>query len=67
MFLPQPILSSLVTSFDWSRLAGYCLLSYVPFHITIHASNMVVPRIVIDEGAYVSILSSFAWQALGSL
>jgi len=27
---------------------------------------MVAPRIVIDKGASVSILSSTAWQALGS-
>ena len=58
--------SSLVTSFDWSRLTGYHLLSYVPFQITVQAYNMVVPSTVIDEGASVSILSSISWQALRS-
>jgi hypothetical protein len=61
---PPP--SSLVTSFDWSRLAGYHLPSYVPFQITVQAYNMVVPSTIIDEGASVSILSSTTWQALGS-
>lgn len=61
-----PLPSSLVTLFDWSRLAGYDLTSYVPFHITPHDYNMVIHSIVIDEGALVSILSSIAWKALGA-
>ena len=55
--------SSLVTSFDWSRFAGYRLHSYVPFEITVLASHMVVPNTIIDEGVSVSILSSTTWQA----
>ena len=51
-------LSSLVTSFHWSGLVKYCLPSYVPFQITIHAYSMVIPSTVIDEGTFVSILSS---------
>lgn len=53
--IPPP--SSLVTSFDWSRLAGYHLSSYVPFQITVQAYHMAVPSTVIDKGGFVSILS----------
>lgn len=62
----KPPLSSLVTSFDWSRLAGYHLPSYVPFQIIVQAYHMVIPSIVINEGASINILSSTAWQALCS-
>ena len=56
----------LVTYFDWNRLAGFCLPSYVPFQIIVQVCNMVIPGTIIDEGASVSILSSTAWQALSS-
>lgn len=59
-------LISLVSSFDWSRLTRYFLFSYVPFQIIVQAYHMVVPNIVTNEGTYVSILSSNAWQVLGS-
>ena len=62
--VPPP--SSVVTSFDWNRLAGFCL-PYVPFQIIVQVCNMIVSCTIIDEGALVSILSSTAWQALGSL
>ena len=52
--------SSAVTSFDWIRLEGYCLPSYVPFQITVQAYNMDVPSTVIDKGTYISIMSSTA-------
>jgi len=61
-----PLPSSLVTYFDWSQLAGYCLPSYVPFQITVHAYHMDVLSTVIEEGASVSILSSTVWKAFGS-
>ena len=61
-----PPLSSLVTSSDWSRLEGYCLMSYVPFQIIVHAHHMVVPSTVVDEGTLVIILSSTTWKDLGS-
>ena len=60
---PPP--SSLVTSFDYSQLSGYRLPSYVSFQITLQAYHMDIPSTLIDKGAYVSILSSTAWQALG--
>ena len=59
--------SSLVTSFDWSRFAGYRLPSYVPFEITIQTSSLVIPSTIIDEGMSVNVLSSTTWQASGSL
>ena len=61
---PPP--SSLVTSFDWNRLAGFYLPSYVPFQIIVQVCNMIVSGTIIDEGASVIILSSTAWQVLGS-
>ena len=36
------------------------------FQIIVHAYNVVVPSIIIDEGASVSILSSTTWKDLGS-
>ena len=62
--IPPP--SSLVTSFDWNRLAGFSLPSYVPFQIIVQVCHMIVSDTIIDEGASVSILSSTAWQALCS-
>ena len=49
--------SSMVASFDWSRLAGYRLPSYMPFQITVHAYNIPVLLTIIDEDTYVSIMS----------
>lgn len=61
--VPPP--SSLVTSFDWNRLARSCLPSYVPFQIIVQVCKMVMSHTIIDEGASVSILSSTAWKPLG--
>ena len=61
--VPPP--SSLVTSFNWNRLVGFHLPSYVPFQIIVQVCNMIVFGTIIDEGASVSILSSTAWHALG--
>lgn len=57
---PPP--SSMVTSFDWSRLTRYFLPSYVPFQFMVQAYNAVVHGTIIDEGASVSILSSTTWK-----
>jgi len=62
--VPPP--SSLVTSFERNRLAGFCLPSYVPFQIIVQVYNMIVSGTIIDEGASMSILSSTSWQVLGS-
>ncbi len=62
--IPPP--SSSVVSFDWGPLTTFRLPSYVPFHITIQAYNMVLHGTILDEGASISIMSSTTWQALGS-
>jgi hypothetical protein len=51
--------------FDWGALTGPRLPSHVPFHITVQVRGRDVPKMLIDEGASVSILSSIAWYALG--
>ena len=62
--IPPP--SSSVVSFDWSHLTTFHLPSHVPFQITVHAYDKVVPGTVLDEGASVSLMPSTTWQALGS-
>ena len=64
LMAPSP--SSLVTFFDWSQLEGYHLPSYVPFQITVQGYHITVLGIIIDEGEFVSIMSSTTWEALGS-
>jgi hypothetical protein len=49
-----------MVSFDWNDLVEPHLPSSAPFHI------MGVHRCIIDEGSSASILSSLAWQVLGS-
>ena len=51
--------------FDWGVLTGPPLPSHIPFQITVQVCGLDVPQTLIDEGASISILSSFAWQALG--
>jgi hypothetical protein len=51
--------------FDWGVLTGPHLPSHIPFQITVQVCCRDVPQTLIDEGAFVSILSSFSWQALG--
>ena len=51
--------------FDWGVLTGPCLPSPMPFKITVKVCGRDVPHMLIDEGSSVSILSSFAWKALG--
>lgn len=62
--IPPP--SSFVISFDWIKLTAFNLPSYVPFHITVQAYNMVVHGTILDEDASVSIMYSTTWQASGS-
>jgi hypothetical protein len=47
--------------FDWGVLTGPHLPSHIPFHIIVQVCGQDVPQTLIDEGAYISILSSFAW------
>ena len=62
--IPPP--SNLVVSFDWNLLGRPRLPASVPFQIIVQAYKMVMDGTIIDEGASVSILSSIAWEALGS-
>ena len=61
---PPP--STEVFSFDWNRLTEPRLPSSIPFQIIVKVCGKNVHRTIVDEGASVSILSSTAWQALGS-
>ena len=61
-----PPSSSLVVSFDWSRLTTPPLPSHVPFWVTAYAYNTTLPGTVLDEGASVSLMPVTTWQALGS-
>jgi hypothetical protein len=54
-----------VILFNWDVLTGPRLPSHIPFQITMEVCGRDIPETLIDEGASVSILSSFAWQALG--
>jgi hypothetical protein len=61
----EPPPSNEVILFNWDVLTGPRLPSHIPFQITVQVCGRDVPQTLIDEGASVSILSSFAWQALG--
>jgi hypothetical protein len=54
-------------SIDWNHLTKHCLPSYVPFQITVQVCDRNIPNTVVNEGAFISILSVNAWQAAGSL
>ena len=63
----EPPPSTEVFSFDWNRPTEPRLNSSITFQIlTVKACGKNVHRTNIDEGVSVSILSSTAWQALGS-
>ena len=62
----EPPPSKEVFSFDWNRLAEPRLPSSIPFQIIVKICGRSVHRTNVDEGSSVSILSSTAWQALGS-
>jgi hypothetical protein len=46
-------------------LIGPHLPSHIPFQITVQVRGRDVPQMLIDEGAFVGILSFVAWYALG--
>jgi hypothetical protein len=62
---PPPIYEAI--HFNWGVLIRPRLPSHIPFQITIQVCGQDLPQTLIDEGASVSILSSFAWQDLGFL
>ena len=53
--VPPP--SSLVTSFDWNRLVGCRLLSYVPSQIIVQVYNMIVSGTMLDYGGQTQVYS----------
>jgi hypothetical protein len=63
--LVEPPPSNKAIHFDWDVLTGPRLPSYIPFQITVQVCGRDVTKTLIDEGSFVSILSSIAWQALG--
>lgn len=62
--LPPP--SNLIVSFGWNLLTRPCLPPNVPFQIIVQAYRMIMAGTIIDEGDFVSIISSTAWKVLGS-
>ena len=62
----EPPPSTEVFSFDWNKLTEPHLPSSIPFQIIVKACGKNVRHTHVDEGAYVSTLSSTAWKALGS-
>ena len=53
-------------SFDWNSLVEPRLPSCIPFQIVVTFGSFNIYCTFVDEGASVSILSSSAWQAMGS-
>jgi hypothetical protein len=60
----EPPPSNEVILFNWDVLTGPCLTSHIPFQITVQFCGRDIPQMFIYEGVFVSILSSFSWQAL---
>jgi hypothetical protein len=48
-----------------SVLTGPHLPSHIPFNITVQVCGQDIPHVLIDEGLFISILSSIGWKALG--
>jgi hypothetical protein len=61
----EPPPSNEAILFNWGVLTGPRLPSHIPFQITMQVCVRDVPQKLIDEGSFVSILSSIAWQDLG--
>ena len=64
--LMVPPTSPEVISFDWNSLVEPHLPSYVPFHIIVKLLSSMIHQTILDEGAYISILSSMTWKDIGS-
>ena len=63
--LAEPSPSSEVIPFDWSNLIEYRLHLGVAFEMYVRVTTKSILWTFIDEGAFVSILSSTSWQAIG--
>jgi hypothetical protein len=62
----EPPPSTEVISLDWNRLVEPHLPSCMPFQITVQVCDTIIHHTIVDEGTYVSILSSTAWKAMVS-
>ena len=62
----KPSPSNEVIYFDWSNLTESRLHSSVPFQIVVNVTARRILHTIVDEGDSISILSSTAWQDLGS-
>jgi len=62
--VPSP--SSEVYSFDFNSIVEPRLSSYIPFQIVFYVLSKQIFQSIVDEGASISILSSTAWEAVGS-
>jgi hypothetical protein len=60
---PPPCTEAIL--FYWGVLTRPRLPSHIPFKITVQVCGQDVPHALIDEGLFVIILSSIAWQELG--
>jgi hypothetical protein len=61
----EPLPSNEVILFNWDMLTRPHLPSHIPFQNIVQVCGWDVPQTLIDEGASISILSSFPWKALG--
>ena len=62
----EPSKSNEVIFFDWSNLTESHIHSRIPFQIVVNVTTRWILHTIVDEGDFVSIISSTAWQALGS-
>jgi hypothetical protein len=63
----EPPPSNEAILFDWGVITKPCLLSHIPFQITVKVCGWDIPHTLLDEGASVSILSSFALLAANTI
>jgi hypothetical protein len=61
----EPPPSNEAIPFDWGALTGPRLPSHIPFNIIVQVCGRDIPQTLIDEGSFVSILSSIARKDLG--
>jgi len=55
-----------IVSFDWNSLKEKSLPSFTPIHMVVGVNFINIYRSIVDEEAFISILSSDAWKAMGS-
>ena len=64
--LDHPPPSPRIASFDWDSLVEPRLPSHAPFQIKVKVEPYTIAHCIVDEGASVSVLSTRAWQGMGS-